>query len=78
MAGFLSFSPYFAPTGDPLTSIWPSASAQGGDPIEYADTGALNDGVNYYYIVKAVSLAGRAAEGEGEVGAFSFPLMPGE
>lgn len=69
-----SASPYFVPTGDPVYSVRPPAAAQGGDPLSQADPDALSGG-SHYYLVKAVSSAGRASENERRVGVFSF-LLP--
>jgi hypothetical protein len=61
--------PYFTPSGDTLHDV-----SYG---LVYTDTGALDDGVNYYYIVTAVDDLGGETAPFNDGGVFSFGLEPG-
>lgn len=69
---FRSEEPYFDPNPTPDTGNMVEEPMEPG----YKHTGAMNSLVNYYYIARAVNIAGPSADSN-RVGKFSFQLIPG-
>ncbi len=73
-----SVTPYLNPyDGIAVKLAEVAAPASPGDTVSYSDVGALDPtGVNYYYLVRAISLDGQISS-PNRVGAFNFELTPG-
>jgi hypothetical protein len=63
--------PYFTPTPSDIL-------ADNVTNTDFTDTSALGDAVNhYFYVIKAVSAAGRASSASNRIGEFDYTLVPG-